>query len=235
MISQLLFGECVEIIESNDKWHKIKNTYDEYSGWVDKKQIVSISNDEFQEINSSKKYISTDLIQIIFWNQNQICPIVMGSSLPLYQEKKFHFNNTEYAFEGNVIDSELKRPEKLLDHAYMFLNAPYLWGGRTPLGIDCSGFTQMVFKICGIKLKRDSAQQAEQGELISMFEDSKPGDLAFFNNEEGKIKHVGIILPGNKIIHASGKVKLERFDHQGIFSEESGAYSHNLKMIKRIS
>jgi len=235
MVSQLLFGESVEIIESNDKWHNIKNKYDDYTGWVDKKQVVLISNDEFQKINSSKTYISADLIQIILWNQNQICPIVMGSTLPLYQDRNFHFNNTEYSFEGNVIDFEMKRPEKLLDHAYMFLNAPYLWGGRTTMGIDCSGFTQMVFKLCGIKLKRDSAQQAEQGETINSIEDSKPGDLAFFDSEERKIKHVGIILAGNHIIHASGKVKIERIDQKGILSEEAGTYSHNLRVIKRVS
>ncbi|MNL48577.1 Gamma-D-glutamyl-L-lysine endopeptidase [compost metagenome] len=116
----------------------------------------------------------------------------------------------------------------------MFLNAPYLWGGRSILGIDCSGFTQVCYKILGIKLKRDAYQQADQGELVSFINEGKLGDLAFFDNAEGRITHVGILINSHQIIHASGRVRIDSIDHQGIFNEETQQYSHKLRIIKRI-
>ena len=115
----------------------------------------------------------------------------------------------------------------------MYLNAPYLWGGRSPFGIDCSGFTQMVFKLCGIKLLRDAYQQAEQGYLINLLDEAHAGDLVFFDNEEGRITHTGILLPNNRIIHASGKVRIDTLDHHGIYNSETRRYSHKLRLIKR--
>ena len=137
-------------------------------------------------------------------------------------------------FIGNVIDVCSPNYTRLLENAYMYLNSPYLWGGRSPFGIDCSGFTQMVFKLCGISLPRDTGQQVELGVTINLIEESKTGDLVFFDNAEGKISHVGIIIPGNQIIHASGKVRIDRIDHQGIYNDEMKNYSHNLRVIKRI-
>jgi cell wall-associated NlpC family hydrolase len=114
------------------------------------------------------------------------------------------------------------------------LNAPYLWGGKTPFGIDCSGFTQMVYKLNGYHLSRDASQQATQGEALSFIEESEPGDLAFFDNEEGNIIHVGIIMENNYIIHASGKVRVDRLDHLGIFNPETQKHTHKLRVIKKI-
>jgi cell wall-associated NlpC family hydrolase len=116
----------------------------------------------------------------------------------------------------------------------MYLNAPYLWGGVTPFGIDCSGFTQMVYKLNGYKLKRDASQQATQGEALSFIEESEAGDLAFFDNEEGKIIHVGIIMSDNYIIHASGKVRIDRIDHLGIYNVDTERHTHKLRVIKKI-
>jgi cell wall-associated NlpC family hydrolase len=158
----------------------------------------------------------------------------LGSSLPHFKDRTCRLGPTAYRFEGNV-----KCPEKLLttkgiaENAYMYLHSPYLWGGRTPFGIDCSGFTQMVYKLAGIKLKRDAWQQAEQGSLIHLVDEARQGDLAFFDNDEGRIIHVGIVLPNNKIIHASGKVRLDSLDHHGIFNQETKKYTHNLRLIKR--
>ena len=122
----------------------------------------------------------------------------------------------------------------IIKTAFLYMNAPYLWGGKTPLGIDCSGFTQMVYRINGYKLLRDASQQAAQGEALSFIEESEPGDLAFFDDEEGKIVHVGIILKENYIIHAHGKVRIDRLDHSGIYNVEKRKHTHKLRVIKKI-
>ena len=233
LVSQLLFGEMVEILDKKENWRKVKIVYDNYLGWVDKKQLFEVTEEVINDTLNSTTVLSGDLVQLAVWDKNQICPLVFGSTLPLYNDGHFHIGETEFSFEGNII--EIKKPDisRIVENAYMFLNAPYLWGGRSPFGIDCSGFTQLVFKLCGIKLFRDAAQQAEQGITVNVLEESKPGDLAFFENTDGKITHVGIILTRNQIIHASGRVRIDNLDHQGIFNEESKNYSHNLRLIKR--
>ena len=138
-------------------------------------------------------------------------------------------------FEGNVASLKQKKTaHDIISTAYLFLHAPYLWGGKSPFGIDCSGFTQLVYKLNGYKLPRDAYQQVELGMPLSFVEEAEAGDLAFFDNEEGKIVHVGILLGDNRIIHASGCVKTDPFDHYGIFSAERGGYTHNLRVIKNI-
>jgi cell wall-associated NlpC family hydrolase len=142
-------------------------------------------------------------------------------------------NSTNYDFEGLRV-SGVKPKDNLVKTAYQYLNSPYLWGGKTPFGIDCSGFTQMVYKLNGYKLLRDASQQSTQGEVLSFIEESEPGDLAFFDNEEGKIIHVGIMLENNYIIHASGKVRIDRLDHLGIYNAEINRHTHRLRVIKKI-
>ena len=139
----------------------------------------------------------------------------------------------QHHFEGKSI-SEILPKEHLIETALLYLNTPYLWGGKSPFGIDCSGFTQMVYKLNGYKLLRDASQQATQGEALSFIEESEPGDLAFFDNDEGKITHVGIIMKDNYIIHAHGKVRIDRLDHSGIFNYDVRNHTHKLRVIKRI-
>ena len=233
MVSQLLFGESVEVIDKHDSWRKVRILLDDYIGWVDKKQLIPIDEDETKKITSGPQTFSLDIVQIVIFHQSNIIPIVLGSTLPSYDDKKFRMATTEYLYDGNVKTISSTEPEKVIEHAYMYLNAPYLWGGRSPFGIDCSGYTQMVYKLCGIFLKRDAQQQSQQGKTINLLEESKAGDLAFFDNAEGKIVHTGIILSNNKIIHASGKVNVDKLDHHGIFNEESNKYTHTLRVIKR--
>ena len=126
------------------------------------------------------------------------------------------------------------KKSEIVHKAFLFLNTPYLWGGKTPFGIDCSGFTQLVYKLCGHTLLRDAKDQATQGEVLSFIEESEPGDLAFFDNEEGVITHVGIIMQDYFIIHASGKVRIDVLDHSGIYNTDTKKHTHKLRVIKRI-
>ena len=138
----------------------------------------------------------------------------------------------EIILDDSEAINEIQDKAKLIDTAFLYLNTPYLWGGRTPFGIDCSGFTQMVYKLNGFKLERDASQQALQGEPLSFIEESEAGDLAFFDNDEGVITHVGIIMEDNYIIHSSGKVRIDRVDHLGIFNPDTQRHTHKLRVIK---
>ena len=234
MVTQLLFGETVKIYEEKRAdWRKIKTAHDNYECWVDKKQIIEIPEEEFNEINSSS-FVSSDLVHVIK-ESSEITPIVLGSSLPNLSDDIVTFNNTQYIFDGSSTQAS-SNPEKskLVENAFMYLNSPYLWGGRSPFGIDCSGLSQIVYKLVGFSLPRDASQQAEIGQTLSFVEESEPGDLAFFDNEEGNIIHVGIVLENNMIIHASGNVRIDRLDHQGIYNIDTNRYSHRLRLIKKI-
>lgn len=237
MTTQLLFGELFIILESINKWYRIKIANDNYEGWISKNQATMITEVEFIRLNSSNQKRSLNLVQFITYNTDQdMQAICLGSTV--YNEgnsSDFNLNNNKYIFDGTIAKAvEDNIAQQIIKISKMYLNAPYLWGGRTPFGIDCSGFTQIVFLIVGIKLLRDASQQANQGETINFISEAKAGDLAFFDDEEENIKHVGIILPDQKIIHASAKVRIDDIDHQGIFNKELGAYSHQLRLIKRI-
>ncbi|MBP6532741.1 MAG: C40 family peptidase [Bacteroidia bacterium] len=233
MVSQLLFGDIIEILDKHKSWYKVKMLADDYIGWIDQKQVALITDEEKANYDAQSSFISNDILQIAILNNSEMSTIVMGSTLPFYSNKKLSFGGNNYSFEGNTVMVTSKRPDNITLQAQLYLNSPYLWGGRSPFGIDCSGLTQIVYKICGYKLPRDAIQQAEQGETISFLEETIPGDLAFFDNEEGKIIHVGIITHGSNIIHASGKVRMDKLDHQGIFNAETKKYSHKLRLIKR--
>lgn len=236
MVTQLLFGDHFEILEKDGSWLRIKMAYDDYEGWIDKKQLLPIEQHTFDILNSTESYYSNELIQLIKDDKvSLLFPIVMGSALPNYDNKECAVENQSYTYDGEYTRGLLPNTKPgILETAMMYLNAPYLWGGKTPFGIDCSGFTQTVYKLNGIKLKRDAYQQAEQGETLSFVEEAEAGDLAFFDNDEGRIIHVGIVMDNNKIIHASGKVRIDGFDHQGIFNNEKKDYSHRLRLLKRI-
>jgi len=226
MVSQVLYGELFEIIERQKKWSFIRLAYDLYEGWVDNKQFLSITEDEFTSLKLIPKKYSSNLVDIITTSENELIPISVGGNIEVV-------NFLKHSFEGESITGQHPK-SNLIKITQNYLNAPYLWGGKTPFGIDCSGFTQMVYKLNGYKLLRDASQQASQGEPLSFIEESEPGDLAFFDNEEGLITHVGIIMEDNYIIHAHGKVRIDRLDHSGIFNAEKRVHTHKLRVIKRI-
>ncbi len=233
MVSQLLFGEHFEVLEQQTKWSKIKLQYDNYEGYIDNKQYIEISEDMFLKLSNEQRTLSGEILDFFSDSKNNLTTIPIGCHLPFYDNEHFVIGSSSYAYDGKVYSGKLPK-EEIINKAYLFLNSPYLWGGRTPFGIDCSGFTQMVYKLCGYDLQRDAKDQATQGEVLSFIEESEPGDLAFFDNDEGIITHVGIIMKDYYIIHAHGKVRIDLLDHSGIYNLDTKKHTHTLRVIKKI-
>lgn len=233
MVSQVIFGEHFIIIEKTKKWSKIRLSFDGYEGFIDNKQYEEITEDLFTKLENEKSIYSGELIDFISTSENNLTTIPIGARLPFYSKQHFKINTTRFTFEGSTVNGKLNK-KTIIETAYLFLNTPYLWGGKTPFGIDCSGFTQTVYKLCGYKLLRDAKQQATQGEVLSFIEECEPGDLAFFDNEEGNITHVGIIMNDYNIIHAHGKVRIDKLDHSGIYNIDTQKHSHRLRVLKKV-
>ncbi len=234
-LSQLLFGEIVEILETKGKmWTKVRCTWDNCIGWVLSGQITPITTKEHQLFQEKYAYC-IDLFQPLM-SDDESMPISIGARLPDFDGMKFKFNGKSYRYSGQAVFPENLDPtiDKVLKIAKRYLSAPYQWGGRSPLGIDAPGFVQMALKLVGIKLLRTAEEQVHQGMLIDFIEQSRPGDLAFFENKAGNISHVGILLPENKIIHVAEKVKVDKIDHYGIFNNELQKYTHRMRVVKRV-
>lgn len=213
IVSQLLYGESADIIEVKDNWTKIITHYDNYEAWMDTKQISPVS-DEF--VTSRKRNLVKEPFQSTMTESGKVL-LSMGS---------------EVNFETTAPTRGRDLSESIVNCAKEFLNVPYLWGGKSFFGIDCSGFTQIIYKIHGIKIPRDTYQQAEIGDALTFIEEAKPGDLAFFENKDGRIHHVGIILADQKIIHAHGKVRIDSLDTSGIFNKDQNKHTHKLRFIR---
>ena len=236
MTNQLLFGDLIFIKGQVKGWLLIQTVDDEYEGWVDGKQVVSIGKEEFTDLVKKDKYYSMELAsQAKAADAEKPLIFTLGACLPGYSEGQFRINGQEYDFPGEVCsDSGPATAEQILSYAQKYLGSAYLWGGRSPFGIDCSGFVQMVFKLGGILLPRDSSQQVTKGETVSFIHEARPGDLVFFGESDGDITHTGIFIEEGKIIHASGDVHIDTIDHQGIFNEATRQYTHHLRTIKRL-
>ena len=214
MVSQLLFGEEVIVLKKNKKWSKIKLLYDNYEGWVDNKGIQPIDKSR-----STTPTIVTELWQSVTLENNRQLIVPAGAELE---------NHTSTDDKSDNLET------KILNSAKMFLGIPYLWGGRSTFGTDCSGFIQTVFKMNGIALPRDARDQVLHGENVEFIDNIKPCDLIFFGEPEGNITHVGMAIGDGKIIHASGMVQIDLINHQGIFNPETQKYTHALRLIKRL-
>jgi gamma-D-glutamyl-L-lysine dipeptidyl-peptidase len=229
LVSQVLFGEAFEILEWQEKWVQITTAIDNYTGWIDRLQFAMLGHLAYKRLLQTPPPLTykpiTQAWKII---DNSVIYLPAGSSLAFLEGTTSYIGNQKFEIIG-----EIGEKDSIANIARSFLNSPYLWGGRTHFGIDCSGFTQVVYKLLGISLRRDASLQAEDGTLVDTVLKAKLGDLAFFNNEQGRITHVGIILGGGQIIHASGKVKIDSIDTQGIYSEELKRYTHRLKVVKR--
>lgn len=227
-VSQLLFGELCELLERTKDFVKIRVVYDNYEGWCQENQLEEVPD----ETHSTNVKLAGDWVNELFFN-DQLMHIPFGSSLP--QSGLIAKNKVEYKGAAIDVEKNSMNKELLQKVSFTFLNTPYLWGGRSVFGIDCSGFTQVVFKFMNIRLLRDASQQVTQGDEVGFLQEVKPGDLAFFDNESGRITHVGILLNSDTIIHASGKVRIDIIDSLGIVNTDTGKRTHKLRLIKRIT
>lgn len=232
MVSQVLFGEYFKVLNTKNEWSFIQLEQDTYKGWVESSQITAVSKEVYTNISKQEKVkVLDDLITIK--TKDKILTLIKGSNLPFYSDGSFLYKEERIPYKGAVISGK-QNTENLINTAYSYLNTPYLWGGKNPLGVDCSGFSQMVYHINGYTIQRDASLQAKEGELVAFLSEAKPGDLAFFDNEKGNITHVGIILEDGKIIHAAhGKVHIDKIDQEGIYNIEEKKYTHHLRMVRR--
>jgi len=234
MVSQLLFGECYEILSRQEGWMLIKLASDGYQGWMDVKMHTPVSNAYYQEWKDNTHPRAMDLVQMVSSSEDRI-PVGIGAYLPFFDGMSLRINNETYQYNGRASNPAVSASvAQLTKIALGFLKAPYLWGGKSVFGIDCSGFSQQVYGICGIQLPRDAYQQVTLGEEVHFATQTQPGDLAYFCNDEGRITHVGIMLEGQKIIHAHGEIRIDTLDHNGIYNASTKRYSHQLRIIKRI-
>lgn len=236
MVSQILFGEHFAIVDRINAWLLIRLAYDGYTGWVHSSSISILGDEEFNLLETQSPYILPCQGHArSLTNKNHKFILPPGSVVRFISQdkKEFRIGREIYSLKVNSRPDGVNR-NTLVKTALQYMNAPYLWGGRTTFGIDCSGLVQAVFKINGIPVPRDVNHQVESGTLVSFIEEARQGDLAFFDDEEGKIIHVGMIVEDEKIIHASGMVRIDKIDHQGIFMSDNGGYSHKLRVIKNV-
>lgn len=234
--SQLVFGDVFSILEASEKNSYIKLWYDDYEGWIDRKQYIEIGKDEFFLFTRAKALYTGEFVNEVRVS-NDRTGISYMARLPFASRifsKCYKVGNYEIdASEACLLKEETFCREKLEAYLENYLYTPYLWGGKSNFATDCSGFTQSIFKMFGIRLSRDASQQFMQGNTVASLNEAKAGDLAFFSNNAGKIVHVGILLSKDSIVHASAYVRLDKIDDKGIFRVEDGVYSHSLKQIRR--
>lgn len=230
MTSQLLFGETALVLETQEEWLKVRCAYDNYEGWITQHLVTFVDE---KVAAAPAPFATTGLLNALHFG-NELFQIPMGCSLPGFDERTGLLWDGRYQYAGSFRDATRPCTAGLFQNTIRpWRNAPYLWGGKTFMGVDCSGFVQTAFKVLGVPLLRDANQQAEQGVAVDL-ESAREGDVAFFHNERGRITHVGVVLHGGTIMHASGTVRIDKLTSQGIFTAE-GRQTHHLHSIKRMA
>lgn len=234
-LTQILFGEYFTIEEELERWVRIHNVRDNEEGWIDRKMMTPINDGLFQQLSEHPHIIASQPIAYATLADGSKFPIPGGSLLPFYNKDKQAFTVADKTFSFAASDTNLtNKASDFVSIALSFLHAPYLWGGKNIMGIDCSGLVQVAALICGKQLTRNARQQILFGEQVNFLTEAQPGDLAFFDHDDGYIGHVGILLNDHQILHASGEVHIAPIDNQGIKSVITGKYTHSLRVIKRI-
>lgn len=237
--TQMLFGELCAILEEQPRWVRIRLESDGQEGWADSKMICPMKSEEYKSHKTALKTAATVAMPMAYAmseNNGQTIPLTAGTKLTNYQDGRFEVLGVGFRIDPSmVITKSLDLNEQnLLQAVRFFLNIPYLWGGKNAMGMDCSGFTQIVMSLFGKNLPRNASEQVTCGRMISTLSKAKAGDLVFFDHEDGKISHVGIVIDPERVIHCSGRVKVEKLDETGVFNAETGSYSHHLVTIRRI-
>jgi len=230
MLSQILFGEKYTIVDKSGSWMKIKTLFDNYSGWIDIEHLQYAVDEGV----SCGHVLNRPLL--CYKNDKTKIVLEAGCEIfdPDFEDKIFFLGKNTYTTSADFNRNYISTNDSLADVAMKFINSPCIWGGRIPSGIDCSGLTQLIYKICSMAIARDSAVQAEEGTIVDFIDEAQPGDLAFFDIGNGRISHVGMIISRGLVIHAYGRVRIDPIDHHGIFKNEIKGYSHLLRTIRRI-
>ena len=244
-LTQLLFGEVCEVLDRLPRWTKIRSTLDGQEGWVDFKMLSPAYNLSPITYNLPATVVATPMAIATAMETGEELMLTLGTRLPNYAHgtfevlgKQYLINPTEVRGERlEVKGDEAMRREDVCAIAQTLLNAPYLWGGKNAMGIDCSGFTQVVYAATGVNLLRNAREQITQGEVVASLADAQPGELAFFDHADRdpkatSISHVGLLLSPTEIIHCSGCVHIDTIDEQGIHLPD-GELTHHLVQIKR--
>ena len=247
-LTQMLFAETCEILEQKPRWNRVKLDLDGQTGWVDAKMLSPLSDKEFVALQKAFRHsaiVKMPMAYAVSENNSQTIPLTAGTRLPQYSDGTFNLLGVTFRIDPAMVSTAAPKltQDNLLKVVRFFLNTPYLWGGKNAMGMDCSGFTQTIHAIFGHSLLRNASEQATQGTAVPL-DEAQAGDLAFFDHADidptaTHISHVGILIDKERIIHCSGRVKVEKLDKQGIFSTEQadkeqpkGRYTHHLVTIR---
>jgi hypothetical protein len=237
IVTQLVFGDCYSIVLTQGNWMQVRIAADQYVGWADLKQHTPVTPEYLAAWQAHEHPRSLDVVQVVS-NATTRIPVTLGARLPFFDGMTLRLGDKTYFYNGAATNPLNSAPDKrlalLLRAGQLFLKSPYLWGGRTLFGVDCSGLMQQLYGLIGVQLPRDAFQQIDHGQVVHFVSQTKPGDLAFFDNAEGRIVHVGMLLDDQQILHASGEVRIDPLDHNGIYNRQRQKYTHKLRLIKRL-